>query len=123
MFTANNAAHAIEVLARERDNGFLLTDVIMPNGVRGIELARETRHLHPQMKIILTSLYPLPALRQAHGYLDEYIFISKPYRLMDLANTLRKAGESKSLFRSGDALRRRCLESLHREAHYPSASA
>jgi len=92
VFTANNAAHAIEVLARERDIGILFTDVIMPNGVSGIELARVTRHLHPQMKIILTSGYPLPALRQAHGNLDEYIFISKPYRLMDLAKTLRKAG-------------------------------
>lgn len=90
VFTANNAAHAIEVLAREGDIGILFTDVIMPNGVSGIELARVTRHLYPQMKIILTSGYPLPALKQAHGNLDEYIFISKPYRLMDLAKTLRQ---------------------------------
>jgi len=63
----------------------------MSNDVSGVELARVTRHLYPNIKIILTSGYPSSALKKPHGNLNDYLFISKPYRLSDLVKTLRMA--------------------------------
>ncbi len=91
VLTAGNGVDAIEVLERESRVDILFTDVMMPNGMSGIEVARRTRQLHPGIKIILASGYPLPALKAQHGNLDEFTFMSKPYRLSELAKRLRAA--------------------------------
>ena len=56
----------------------------MPKGIDGIQLARKTRELHPNIRIVLASGYALPALTEQHGNLDEFTFIIKPYRLTEL---------------------------------------
>ena len=89
--TASSGQEAIDVL-EQRDVDILFTDVVMPNGMNGIELASFTREHYPATKIMLASGYPLPALRQRHGSdLSEFAFVNKPYRLSDLARTLRSA--------------------------------
>jgi len=89
--TASSGQEAIDVL-EQRDVDILFTDVVMPNGMNGIELASFTREHYPTTKIMLASGYPLPALRQRHGSdLSEFAFVNKPYRLSDLARTLRSA--------------------------------
>jgi PAS domain S-box-containing protein len=89
--TAASGREAIDVL-EQRDIDILFTDVVMPNGMNGLELASYTREHYPDTKIMLASGYPLPALRQRHGGdLAEFAFVNKPYRLSDLARTLRSA--------------------------------
>jgi PAS domain S-box-containing protein len=88
--TANSAQEAIGLLANG-DVGILFTDVIMPNGMNGIELANYARENYPDLKIMLASGYPLPALKLKHANLSQFAFVNKPYRLSDLARTLRKA--------------------------------
>jgi len=89
--TASSGQEAIDVM-EQRDVDILFTDVVMPNGMNGIELASFTREHYPATKIMLASGYPLPALRQRHGSdLSEFAFVNKPYRLSDLARTLRSA--------------------------------
>jgi PAS domain S-box-containing protein len=89
--TAASGREAIDVLER-RDVDILFTDVVMPNGMNGIELASYTREHYPDTKIMLASGYPLPALKQRHGNdLNQFAFVNKPYRLSDLARTLRSA--------------------------------
>jgi len=91
VLTAASGREAIDVLER-RDVDILFTDVVMPNGMNGIELASYTREHYPGTKIMLASGYPLPALKQRHGTdLSEFAFVNKPYRLSDLARTLRSA--------------------------------
>jgi PAS domain S-box-containing protein len=87
--TAASGQEAIDVLER-RSVDILFTDVVMPNGMSGIELASYARQHYPHTKIMLASGYPLPALTQRHGAeLHEFAFVNKPYRLSDLARTLR----------------------------------
>jgi PAS domain S-box-containing protein len=89
--TAASGREAIDVM-EHRDVDILFTDVVMPNGMNGIELASYTRAHYPDTKIMLASGYPLPALKQRHGSdLNEFAFVNKPYRLSDLARTLRSA--------------------------------
>nr|WP_314541702.1 PAS domain S-box protein [uncultured Massilia sp.] len=91
VLTASSGREALDLLER-RDIDILFTDVVMPNGMNGIELAGYTRLHYPQTKIMLASGYPLPALKQRHGgELGEFAFVNKPYRLSDLARTLRTA--------------------------------
>ena len=84
---ASGQAALAQLAAREVD--IVFTDVIMPNGMSGIELGNQVRELYPQIKVILASGYPLPALKLRHGDLSQFAFINKPYRLADLARTLR----------------------------------
>jgi DNA-binding LytR/AlgR family response regulator len=67
----------------------MFSDVMMPGGMSGIELARRARGIAPRMRIMLASGYPLPALQEQHGALDEFTLLSKPYRLADIVRTLR----------------------------------
>ncbi|MFK3736625.1 hybrid sensor histidine kinase/response regulator [Massilia sp. TN1-12] len=89
VLTAASGQEAIDLMER-RNVDILFTDVVMPNGMNGIELASYTREHYPSTKIMLASGYPLPALKQRHGReLSEFAFVNKPYRLSDLARTLR----------------------------------
>jgi CheY-like chemotaxis protein len=91
VLTAASGREAIEVL-EHKDVDILFTDVVMPDGMDGIELAAYTRAHYPETKIMLASGYPLPALKQRHGKeFNEFAFVNKPYRLSDLARTLRSA--------------------------------
>jgi CheY-like chemotaxis protein len=89
--TASNAQEAMNLLASS-DVDILFTDIIMPNGVNGIELATFTRENYPDVKIILASGYPLPALKLDPAELNDFAFVGKPYRLSDLARVLRTTG-------------------------------
>jgi CheY-like chemotaxis protein len=90
VLTANNGSDAARILDRETDIDILFTDVVMPH-MSGVELARWAREHHPQLRIVLTSGYPAPALVEEHGDIERYPFLHKPYRLAELAKVLRNA--------------------------------
>ena len=89
--TATNGIDAMAMLERRPDIDILFTDVVMPKGVSGIQLARSAIALRPDLKVILASGYPLPALREQYGRIDDFAFVNKPYRLAELAKALRAA--------------------------------
>ena len=82
---ASDAAAAMRTLQRDGDIDVLFSDVMMPNGMTGLELAREVRQRYPGIKIILASGFP-----QGEQGLEEFAFVAKPYRLADLARQLRR---------------------------------
>jgi signal transduction histidine kinase/CheY-like chemotaxis protein/HAMP domain-containing protein len=85
---ARNGAEAIQMLESGQEFELLFSDVVMPNGMNGVELAREARRLSKDIKILLTSGYAGDVLEQ-HGAVDEFLIIDKPFRLADLARRLR----------------------------------
>jgi CheY-like chemotaxis protein len=89
VYTASNGKDALDILRRTQDISVLFSDVMMPNGMNGIELAQHARKLYPDIKILLASGYALPALKERHMSVDEFSFLNKPYRLADLAKNLR----------------------------------
>jgi CheY-like chemotaxis protein len=90
VLTADNGADAARILERGEGVDILFTDVVMPN-MTGIELARWASEHYPEVKVVLTSGYPMPALAEDHGSMDRYAFVNKPYRLAELAKALRSA--------------------------------
>jgi len=89
VLTAGDGPAALNRLRRERRIDLLFTDVVMPRGMNGVELAREARALRPEIKVLLASGYPMSALSSEQGLTDEFAFISKPYRWADLSDRLR----------------------------------
>jgi PAS domain S-box-containing protein len=85
---ARNGAEAIQMIQSGQEFELLFSDVVMPNGMNGVELAREARRLRNGIKILLTSGYAGDVL-QRHQAVDEFPIIDKPYRVADLARRLR----------------------------------
>jgi PAS domain S-box-containing protein len=87
--TAGNGKDAIEILEREEHIDILFADVMMPNGMSGVQLACVTRERWPAIKVILASGYPSSTLHTQHGDLNDFAFIGKPYGLSEVAKKLR----------------------------------
>jgi CheY-like chemotaxis protein len=90
--TATNGVDALAILERRTDINILFTDVVMPKGMNGIELARLARELRTGLKVILATGYPPQTMRAQYGRLDDFSVVKKPYRLAELARALRAAG-------------------------------
>jgi signal transduction histidine kinase/HAMP domain-containing protein len=86
--TARNGAEAIQILESGREFDLMFSDVVMPFGMSGVELARHARQLSRGIKILLTSGHTGDVLER-HGAVDEFPIIDKPFRQADLAQRLR----------------------------------
>ena len=85
---ARNAAEALEHLGGAERIDVMFSDVVMPGGMSGAQLAAQARRLRPNLKILLTSGYV------GEGGAGELLgqnlpLLSKPYRRDELARTLR----------------------------------
>ena len=86
---AGNAKQALEVLAVHPEIDLLFTDIIMPGGMIGTEMARQARRLYPKLKILLTSGYSARAMAGGFHDIEELELLNKPFRRRDLARRLR----------------------------------
>jgi len=84
---ARNGSEAIQML-RSEEFDLLLSDIVMPNGVNGIEVAREARRLNKGIKILLVSGYAGDVVER-HQAVGEFPLIDKPFRMPELAARLR----------------------------------
>ena len=88
---AGNAAEALSLIERGATFDLLFTDVIMPGGMNGRQLAEEVVRRRPFAKVLFTSGYTQNAILH-HGRLDpDIILLPKPYRKSDLARVVRLA--------------------------------
>jgi PAS domain S-box-containing protein len=87
VFSATNAASALDVLRQRETVDILFSDVVMPGKMNGVDLAREARKIRPGLKLLLASGYPMAALNEPE--LKDLSFISKPYRWSELDEKLR----------------------------------
>ena len=81
VFAADNGRSAIEVWNEHKEEiALLLTDVVMPQGISGRELAIHCQNERATLKVVYTSGYNVE-LCADNGVLREGIhFIQKPYR-------------------------------------------
>ena len=97
ILVASNGLEALHVMAHEPHIDLLLTDVVMPGGMNGREVAEEARLIDPKLKVLFTSGYFEGALLR-NGALDENVrLLSKPYRRKDLAQKVQDALRSTKL--------------------------
>ena len=68
----------------------LLTDIVMPDGLTGYDLARQLQAGKPQLKVIYTSGYSGGLVEKRMTVVEGVNFLQKPYAPQKLAEALRK---------------------------------
>jgi PAS domain S-box-containing protein len=81
---AADGAAARRHLAERHDIALLFTDLVLPGGVSGGDLARQVARERPQVRILLTSGHSWPDTA-----IEGAAFLRKPYRQAALARCLR----------------------------------
>jgi PAS domain S-box-containing protein len=89
VISAKNGAEALEFLRQTPDIDLLFTDVVMPGGIGGRELAEQALKLRPALKVLYTSGYTENSIVH-QGRLDRGVhLLSKPYRRIEMAQKIR----------------------------------
>jgi PAS domain S-box-containing protein len=87
---AANGPQALAMFDTIGDFDLLFTDVVMPGGMNGRQLADHMRLLKPKLRVLFSSGYTENAIVH-HGRLDLGVdLLNKPYRKRELASKVRK---------------------------------
>jgi CheY-like chemotaxis protein len=89
VLTASDARIALDLLRDPARIDILFSDVVMPGGMNGAQLANEARKLRPGLKVLLTSGYTVTATGGARELPQGVPLLRKPYLREDLAAKLQ----------------------------------
>jgi PAS domain S-box-containing protein len=90
VLTAINGKQALKVLSVESDISLLLTDVLMPGGINGYELAESAVMRNPNIKILLASGYSSGGATYKNESPYSENVLNKPYNLSELGRRVRQ---------------------------------
>lgn len=83
---APSAEAALDALSQKNDIDLVFSDVMMPGGMNGVELARLVRKRTPPIPVVLTTGY-IEAAREARE--DGVTILAKPYQVEALSEAIR----------------------------------
>jgi CheY-like chemotaxis protein len=86
---ASTAAAALGALANGRPVDIVFSDIMMPGGMNGVDLAREIRRRRADLPVVLTTGYAQAAAHEADA--AGIRILPKPYGLDQLSAALRAA--------------------------------
>jgi len=90
VLVAESGAAALPVWKAHREKiHLLLTDMVMPEGISGRELAEKLKADRPALKIIYTSGYSADIIGREPRLVDGSNFLQKPYHPLKLAQIVR----------------------------------
>jgi PAS domain S-box-containing protein len=82
---ARDGFEALSQLQEHHDIDLMFSDVVMPGGMNGFDLAQAAQSMNPALKVVHTSGYPKGAMvHQDEPRFKEGMIIMKPYRREDL---------------------------------------
>jgi CheY-like chemotaxis protein len=91
---AENGPAALALIDLRADIDLILSDVVMPGGMTGYELARQVRRKFPQMKILLTSGYDAELAAAQDLDASDLRLLRKPYTQAELVRALQETLEA-----------------------------
>ena len=92
---ADTGAAAMAELATRPEIALVFTDMVMPGGMTGVELAEVALAVKPELKILFTSGYAAPAIARLGQKKDAWL--KKPYTANELADKVRKVLDDPSI--------------------------
>jgi len=96
VWLAESGANALKEWRKHHDGiQLLLTDIVMPDGLTGYDLARQLQAEKPPLKVIYTSGYSADQGSRHSTLVDGVNFLQKPYTPRKLAEILRKSLDQK----------------------------
>jgi PAS domain S-box-containing protein len=92
VYAVENGAAAIDYLKGTNAVNLVFSDVVMPGGISGYDLARWIRSHGPDVRVLLTSGFTGGLdLERAEDSLADTAILKKPYALPELARAVREA--------------------------------
>ncbi|WP_315755642.1 MULTISPECIES: CHASE3 domain-containing protein [unclassified Bradyrhizobium] len=88
---AVQAADALAIVDQGRAFDLLFTDIIMPGGVNGRQLADTILATRPSLRVLYTSGYTDDAIIENRQHVPDALLLTKPYRRAELAQMVRRA--------------------------------
>ena len=99
------AASGVEALACwERHSGeisLLLTDIVMPNGLSGRDLARHLKARSPDICVVFVSGYNPESAQLGADLRDGHNFLRKPFSMQELLQVIRRQLDNRRFQQSG----------------------
>jgi signal transduction histidine kinase len=86
---ARDAGEAIDILHRHTPIDLVFTDIAMPGGLSGFDLAKHVVHNHPKTKVVLVSGFAENASRERGNVPAHIKLLAKPFRRQELADCIR----------------------------------
>jgi PAS domain S-box-containing protein len=83
---ASNGPEAMDIVRQRADIDLVFTDMVMPGGMNGRDLAAAARAIRPGLKVLLTSGYTALGLPDDASADATAPMLAKPYRRLDLAH-------------------------------------
>jgi PAS domain S-box-containing protein len=93
-YEAKDGISALEILARRPEIDLLVTDIVMPGGMNGVELVQKARILYPDLRIIYSSGFPAEALAERSMSLVDGPLLHKPYQRGEFTDIIHRVMES-----------------------------
>jgi PAS domain S-box-containing protein len=91
--TAEHGQAAIDLLAAGEHFDVLFTDIVMPGGINGVQLAERATQITPGVKVLFTSGFPASAFEEVGvNAWEGFDLLQKPYKAADLINAIRALG-------------------------------
>ena len=88
---AATGQHAIDAWTKQGAGvDLLLTDLIMPEGLTGIELSQRLRRERPDLKVVIMSGHNLDHGLETMPAQEDILYLQKPFAATTLANTIRR---------------------------------
>jgi PAS domain S-box-containing protein len=89
VIAATDGLSALGLLALHPEVAALVSDIVMPNGVSGLLLAREAQRLHPDLPVLLMSGRPPEEINRL-GSTWGFPLLVKPFRPEELTSQMRR---------------------------------
>lgn len=90
--SANDGKSALALLEAGESFDLLFTDIIMPGGINGVQLAEAAKALSPKLRVVFTSGFPATAFDEL-GFekKEDFWLLKKPYRRQELISAFAHA--------------------------------
>jgi PAS domain S-box-containing protein len=90
VLAAKTAPEALDIMRQPVGIDLLFTDIVMPGGMDGVQLANAAKLLRPQLRVLFTSGYPEHADVEFDCCDLCGELLQKPYRRLEVASKVRK---------------------------------
>ena len=103
VFEATDGQQALGVLSERPEVDLLFTDIVMPGGMDGTDLAKKARSLRPYLPVVFASGYAEASVLREGELTIAGGIVTKPYRRTDLAAKIRQALDGQQAARARSA--------------------